>query len=57
MEFELCQKENGFAGNVKRLKTNLLKWFVKKKKWQNMSRIKISFLERKKKLIAFISEM
>lgn len=31
MEFELYQKENGFAGNVKHLKINLLKWFVKKK--------------------------
>jgi len=30
MEFGLYQKENGFAGNVKRLKKNLLKWFVKK---------------------------
>lgn len=30
MEFGLYQKENGFAGNVKHLKKNLLKWLVKK---------------------------
>lgn len=31
MEFGLYQKENGFAGNVKHLKKNPLKWFVKNK--------------------------
>lgn len=48
MEFGLYQKENGFAENAKRLKTNLLKWFVVK----NFKKL----LEREK-LIAFISEM
>lgn len=44
----MYQKENGFAGNVKHLKINLLKWFVKNKNLKKIESFKNSILNVRK---------